>query len=193
MRIKIQKWGNSLALRIPKAFAFQSRIRQNEYVNLKLDNDKIVVEPIEEKKYNSDELLVGIKKSNLHKEIDFGKNWGRILIKTKYYVHDYGDIVWLTFNPQSGHEQSERRPALVLSPLKYNVKTNLPIFCPITNQIKEYPFEVILPYELEIKGVIESDQIKNFDWKTRKVEFICKLPKAQLNETLNKINALLNI
>jgi antitoxin MazE len=76
MRIKIQKWGNSLALRIPKAFAFQSRIRQDEYVNVKLDNDKIIVEPIEEKKYSLEELVSGIKKSNLHKEINFGKNVG---------------------------------------------------------------------------------------------------------------------
>lgn len=76
MRIKIQKWGNSLALRIPKAFAFQSRIRQDEYVNLTLDNDKIIVEPIEEKKYSLEELVSGIKKSNLHREIDFGKKVG---------------------------------------------------------------------------------------------------------------------
>jgi antitoxin MazE len=76
MRIKIQKWGNSLALRIPKAFAFQSRIRQDEYVNLTLDNDKIIVEPIEEKKYSLEELVSGIKKSNLHREIDFGKKFG---------------------------------------------------------------------------------------------------------------------
>ena len=76
MRIKIQKWGNSLALRIPKAFAFQSRIRQDEYVNLTLDNDKIIVEPIEEKKYSLEELVAGIKKSNLHKEINFGKRAG---------------------------------------------------------------------------------------------------------------------
>jgi antitoxin MazE len=76
MRIKIQKWGNSLALRIPKAFAFQSRIRQDEYVNLTLDNDKIIVEPVEEKKYSLKKLVSGINKSNLHSEIDFGKKVG---------------------------------------------------------------------------------------------------------------------
>lgn len=76
MRIKIQKWGNSLALRIPKAFAFQSRIRQDEYVNLTLDNDKIIVEPIGEIKYSLEELVSKIKKSNLHSEIDFGKKIG---------------------------------------------------------------------------------------------------------------------
>ncbi|MEK6553445.1 MAG: AbrB/MazE/SpoVT family DNA-binding domain-containing protein [Bacteroidota bacterium] len=76
MRIKIQKWGNSLALRIPKAFASQSRIRQDEYVNLTLDNNKIIVEPVEEKKYSLEKLISGINKSNLHREIDFGKKVG---------------------------------------------------------------------------------------------------------------------
>jgi len=76
MRIKIQKWGNSLALRIPKAFAFQSRIRLEEYVNLSLENDRIIVEPVEGKKYNLEELISGIKKSNLHSVIDSGKRVG---------------------------------------------------------------------------------------------------------------------
>lgn len=76
MRIKIQKWGNSLALRIPKAFAFQSKIRQDEYVNLTLKDNKIIVEPEEEKEYDIKELIAGINKSNLHNETDFGKKEG---------------------------------------------------------------------------------------------------------------------
>jgi len=114
------------------------------------------------------------------------------LVKSKPYIPDCGDIVWLNFNPQSGREQSGRRPALVISPLVYNNKTDLAIFCPITSQVKEYPFEVKLPDNLEIAGVILSDQIKNLDWKAREAEYICKLPKSLLTETLNKINALLN-
>ncbi|NCQ17185.1 MAG: AbrB/MazE/SpoVT family DNA-binding domain-containing protein [Ignavibacteria bacterium CG_4_8_14_3_um_filter_37_9] len=76
MRIKIQKWGNSLALRIPKAFAFQSKIRQDEYVDLTLENDKIIVEPVEDNKYNLEELIDGIKKSNLHNAVDCGEKVG---------------------------------------------------------------------------------------------------------------------
>ncbi|MBI3193254.1 MAG: type II toxin-antitoxin system PemK/MazF family toxin [Ignavibacteriae bacterium] len=113
-------------------------------------------------------------------------------MKSKKYVPDSGDIVWLTFNTQFGYEQSGRRPALVISPLAYNGKTNLAIFCPITSQEKGYPFEVKLPDKLEINDVILSDQIKNLDWKTREVEFICKLPNPLLRDALNKINALLN-
>jgi len=76
MRIKIQKWGNSLALRIPKAFAFQSKIREDEYVNLTLEENKIVIEPVEGKIYSLKELVSEINKSNIHSEIDFGKQVG---------------------------------------------------------------------------------------------------------------------
>ncbi|MFZ5947484.1 MAG: endoribonuclease MazF [Stygiobacter sp.] len=110
----------------------------------------------------------------------------------KLKVPDRGDIVWLSFTSQSGHEQSGRRPALVISSQEYNGKTNLALFCPITSQVKGYPFEVKIPDSLEINGVILSDQIKSLDWKSRKAEFICKLSKEALTETLNKINALLN-
>lgn len=115
------------------------------------------------------------------------------MVKSSTYIPDCGDIVWLTFNPQSGHEQTGRRPALVISPSVYNSKTGLAIFCPVTSQKKDYPFEVIIPDLPEIAGVILSDQIKNFDWKTRKAEFICKIPKQTVEETLNKIRALLGI
>lgn len=112
--------------------------------------------------------------------------------KSRNYVPERGDIVWLSFHPQSGHEQSGRRPALVISPITYNEKTRLAILCPITSRIKGYPFEVSLPVNLEINGVILSDQVKNLDWESRKAEFICKLPGAVLKETLSKLNVLLN-
>ena len=113
------------------------------------------------------------------------------MVKSQSYIPDKGHIIWLSFNPQSGHEQSGRRPALVLSPRAYNEKTNLAILCPITNQVKGYPFEVLLPDNLEIEGVILSDQVKNLDWKTRKAEFICKLPNTVLSDALSKLNILL--
>jgi mRNA interferase MazF len=115
------------------------------------------------------------------------------LVKPLLYTPTKGDIVWLNFNPQSGHEQSGRRPALVISPLEYNEKTGLAIFCPITSHIKGYPFEVKLPEGLEISGVILSDQIKSLDWRARQAEFICKLPKDLLSESLNKLNVLIDI
>ncbi len=83
------------------------------------------------------------------------------------YVPDRGDVIWLQFNPQAGHEQAGRRPALVISPKAYNRKVGLLICCPITNQKKGYPFEVNLPEGIGITGVILSDQVKSLDWKVR--------------------------
>jgi mRNA interferase MazF len=102
-----------------------------------------------------------------------------------------GDIVWLTFNPQAGHEQAGRRPAVVLSPLSYNAKVGLALLCPITSAVKGYPFEVNLPHGLPISGVILADQVKSLDWQARAVEFISALPNAVTREVLQKIGLLL--
>jgi mRNA interferase MazF len=107
------------------------------------------------------------------------------------YIPDRGDLVWLTFNPQAGHEQAGRRPALVLSPEAYNSRAGLAIFCPVTSQIKGYPFEVIIPGGLNVGGVILSDQVKSLDWRARQVEFACKLPNSAFEEVLGKLGALL--
>jgi mRNA interferase MazF len=108
------------------------------------------------------------------------------------YVPERSDIVWLNFNPQAGHEQSGRRPALVISPVSYNKKVGLAIFCPVTNQEKGYPFEVKLPKNLKAKGVILSDQVKNLDWQRREAEFICKVSEEILEEVLEKIGTLIS-
>jgi len=106
------------------------------------------------------------------------------------YIPDRGDIVWINFNPQAGHEQSGRRPAVVLSTEAYNGKVGLAIFCPITSQIKGYPFEVIIPTGFKITGVILSDQVKSLDWKARNTELICKLPDTTIIEVLRKVATL---
>lgn len=114
------------------------------------------------------------------------------MVEIRTYVPDRGDIVWINFNPQAGHEQAGRRPALVLSPSAYNKKVGLAIFCPITSQIKDYPFEVIIPKGIKASGAILADQVKNLDWKIRNAEFICKLPDEATKAVLSKINTLLN-
>ncbi len=107
------------------------------------------------------------------------------------YTPDRGDMVWIAFNPQAGHEQAGHRPALVLSPAAYNSRVGLALLCPITSRIKGYPFEVLLPEGLKINGAVLSDQIKSLDWRVRQAEFICHLPTAALDEVLHKLNALL--
>jgi mRNA interferase MazF len=107
------------------------------------------------------------------------------------YVPDRGDVVWLNFNPQRGHEQAGRRPAVVLSPQSYNQKVGLGIFCPITNQQKGYPFEVEIPAGLGVTGVILSDQVKNLDWRVRQAEYLASLPEMVFSEVLQKLRTLL--
>ncbi len=107
------------------------------------------------------------------------------------YIPEKGDAVWLNFNPQSGHEQAGHRPAVVISPKSYNQKVGLALFCPITNQAKGYPFEVVIPRNKKISGVVLSDQIKSLDWKARNVEFITKLPDLVIEKILGKIKTLM--
>ncbi|CAN5586593.1 endoribonuclease MazF [soil metagenome] len=107
------------------------------------------------------------------------------------YVPERGDAVWLDFNPQSGHEQAGRRPALVISPRSYNQKVGLALFCPITSQTKGYPFEVVIPKGTKLKGVVLSDQLKSLDWRARNASLITKLPGDVINEVLQKTRTLL--
>ncbi len=107
------------------------------------------------------------------------------------YVPDRGDVIWITFNPQVGHEQSGRRPAVVISPSIYNSRAGMALCCPITSQVKGYPFEVLIPAGLKINGVILADHIRNIDWKTRRAEFLCQLPGRSLDEVTDKIITLI--
>ena len=102
------------------------------------------------------------------------------------YVPDQGDIVALTFDPQAGHEQAGRRPAVVLSPAIYNARSGLAVFAPITNQIKGYPFEVVIPSGLVVTGAVLADQLKSLDWHVRKARHISKLPAHVLRDVLQK-------
>ncbi len=106
------------------------------------------------------------------------------------YCPKRGDIAWLTFDPQSGHEQAGHRPALVLSPESYNQKTGLAIFCPISSQEKGYPFEVKIPKGHKISGVILSDHVKSLDWKTRRAKFCDHIPPGVISEVLEKLRTL---
>ena len=100
--------------------------------------------------------------------------------------------MWISLNPQAGHEQAGRRPALVVSPLEYNKRVGLALMCPVTNRAKGYPFEVILPDNLEISGVVLADQIKSLDWKAREAQIACMAPETIMAEVLGKLGALLS-
>ncbi len=108
------------------------------------------------------------------------------------FVPSRGDLVWLQFNPQAGHEQAGRRPALVISPSSYNRRVGLAICCPVTTQVKGYPFEVLLPEGLGVEGAILSDQVKSLDWRMRRARRIGRVPPDVLQEAVGKILALID-
>lgn len=107
------------------------------------------------------------------------------------YIPECGDAIWLTFDPQAGHEQAGRRPALILSPAAYNGKVGLALLCPITSQVKGYPFEVAIPGEQGVAGVVLADQVKSLDWRVRRAELIGKLPDSVVIEVMGKLRTLL--
>jgi mRNA interferase MazF len=108
------------------------------------------------------------------------------------YVPERGDVVWISMDPQAGHEQAGRRPALVLSPSSYNRKTGRALFCPITSQVKGYPFEVSLPEGTPVHGVVLADQVKSLDWGARKVMRFSRVTENVLAEVLRRVVVLMS-
>jgi mRNA interferase MazF len=113
--------------------------------------------------------------------------------RKKQYVPDRGDAVWITLDPQAGHEQGGRRPALVLSPAAYNGRVGLALLCPITGHAKGYPFEVEVPSGLAVTGVVLADHVKSLDWRARKAARICVVPQEAVAAVISRLYALIAV
>ena len=109
------------------------------------------------------------------------------------YVPARGDLVWLDLRPARGHEQSGRRPALVLSPQQYHTRTGLLVACPVTSRAKGYPFEVALSADTALTGVILTDHVRSLDWTTRNCQCIEQVDKKTLQDTIDKLSTLLGM
>ncbi len=109
------------------------------------------------------------------------------------YVPDAGHIVWIDFDPQTGREQRGTRPALVLTPASYNDKTSLSVVCPLTTNVKGYPFEVLVEGLPNARGAVLSDHVKSLDWRIRRAKYIATIGAAQLKAVRSKLSALLGI
>ena len=107
------------------------------------------------------------------------------------YVPERGDAVWITLDPQAGHEQAGRRPALVLSPSAYNGRVGLALFCPITSQVKGYPFEAPLPAGSPVSGVVGADQVKSLDWRACRAARIGAVSEEVVAQVLQRLQTLL--
>ena len=111
---------------------------------------------------------------------------------SRRYVPESGDVIWLKFDPQAGHEQAGHRPALVISPASYNGKTGLMVCCPMSTKVKGHPFEVV--FEMEgVPSAVLSDQVKSLDWKIRKAKKMTVAPTSVMTHVGAKIKALLAI
>jgi mRNA interferase MazF len=106
------------------------------------------------------------------------------------FVPDRGDIVKMSFDPQSGHEQAGWRPALVISPAAYNRASSLALFCPITSRVKGYPFEIALPSGLAVSGVVLADQVRSLDWKARSAALVGQASEAVVQDVLARLEPL---
>jgi mRNA interferase MazF len=115
------------------------------------------------------------------------------LVDDGTYVPDAGDLVWLTLDPTQGHEQTGRRPALVLTPRFYNARTKLAVCCPLTTQIKGYPFEVHVDSASGVAGVVLVDQLKSLDWVTRRADRIGSVDDSVMTNVRTLLKTLLAI
>jgi mRNA interferase MazF len=113
------------------------------------------------------------------------------MVKKTAYSPKRGDVVWMRMNPQAGHEQAGRWPAVILSPVAYNAKVGLALTAPITGRVKGYPFETLVPSGLPVSGAILSDQVKSLDWRAREAALSCELPSSVVSEVLRKLKTLL--
>lgn len=116
--------------------------------------------------------------------------WQRDLVVS--YIPDRGDIVWTNFDPQLGHEQAGSRPALILSRKLFNEASGLALFCPITGRQKGYPFEVHLPPNPNVYGVVLLDHLKSLDWQSRPIEFVAKAPEVLLDNVVDTLKILIS-
>lgn len=113
------------------------------------------------------------------------------MVAKRGYIPERGDIVWLDFNPVRGHEQDGRRPALIVSPEKYNARSGLALVCPVTSQVKGYPFEVEFKIK-PVQGVILADQIRSIDWRQRCIEKVGAVSETVLTEVQRYVKKLVS-
>lgn len=106
------------------------------------------------------------------------------------YIPARGDIIWLNFTPQAGHEQAGHRPALVLSPRAYNERSSVILVCPITSPRRDHPFEVVLPADGPVEGVVLADQVRSQDWRARGARLAAHAPRALVGDVLAKLQLL---
>ena len=186
MEQKITKWGNSLAVRLPKSFCDDLAISEGNTVDIqKSDDNTTIIIKVKKKRKTIKELFKGYDGPKLE-EVDFGKPEGREVWLFMHRLPKQGDIIKVNFNPTKGHEQRGFRNALVVSNYDYNKYTQFAILCPITNSVGDYPLNVNLESRTQTTGAILCSQIRAVDHTARSWSYVEKLP-ADLLENVKDI------
>jgi mRNA interferase MazF len=192
VRTKVRRWGNSLAVRIPKSFADEVGVSEGAAVEMRLVERGLFVESVSTSGPILDDLLARVTPENLHGGIPLGLPQGLEAWSPVSSVPERGDVVWISMVPQSGREQAGRRAGVVLSPARQDGRVGLALRWPIISVIKGYAFEVAVPSGAGIRGVVLADQVKSLDWRARRAELIAHLPDEASQEILQRLSTLLD-
>ena len=194
MKVAFQKWGNSLALRVPKAVAQEIGASDGKAAEMSVRDGKLVIEVTKPKRrkrrFTLDELVAGITPENRHEEVDWGPPVGN---ESGDYCPDAGDLIWIDLSPTVGHEQSGCRPVLVLTSTKYNGASGLCVACPITSRVRGYPFKVAMPDDAAVRGAELADQARSLSWEKRYLQRIDRAPGNLVAAVRERIAAPLDI
>ena len=191
MRGQVRKWGNSASVRIPASILAATALRIDQEVDIREEEGRIVIEPVAPRAFDLDALLDAMTPETFFPTRSISDRRSVVKPVMADYVPDAGDIVWLRFDPQAGHEQAGHRPALVLTPARYNGLRGMMICCPMISRIKGYVFEVVESRSPD--SAILADQVKSLDWRARKAVKKGEVSAAALAEARLKIKSLLGL
>lgn len=188
---KVQKWGNSQGLRLSKNLLRDADIEVGDPVDVVVHDGTLIVTPLRRLRGKLDlgQLVQEIPADYKPGELDWGPPTGREVWQVAAYVPRRGDLVAITFDPQSGHEQRDRRPALVVSNDLFNKHAGVCIVSPVTNTRRDYPFHVTIPEGQKVTGVVMVEQIKSIGFHSRDVKRIGSAPEPVLQEVLSILDA----
>jgi mRNA interferase MazF len=192
MKTTVQRWGHSLALRIPKPLAVEIGLSHDAHVDVRLVDGQLIVTPLPRSPYTLEQLLASLTEENQHAAVAPGDVAHSQSTRKRAYVPTRGDLVQLRHSQEDVHDLIACSPAAVLSPSGYNQKTGLVLLCPITEQIRENPFEVPVPPDVAARGVILADQVCALDWHAHAVVCLDRLPGHTVTEVLQKLSTLLS-
>lgn len=180
MITKVQKWGNSLAVRIPRSTARDTHLGLGAEVDVVSEDGRIVMAPVRLKRIRLDDLLKGLTGD---KECD-----GATPVAA--YCPKRGDLVWLGPEVQEGEGETGRRAALVITPISYHRKCGRALCCLVVSRATGGPFETEIPAGCGVPGAVAADLVERVDWRTLPISFGGELPDEAVKEVLHKLAAL---